>query len=173
MKAAENKNVFVIFYADEDTQRCLHRVCNAMDITICYDSAVLNGANTVTKEQMLWESIQKSEEITTEHKRSINSLQRYIVSNERRILEWKNLLLKKKAIKTVLNMCDIQGSADQITSIRMNGWCCSDNASTIQSIFDDITADNTGSIQIQHVTQYHPKSTAPTAFDRESECVLL
>ena len=160
----KDQNFFIVFYNDDTMKSSLYRVCQLMNIEICYDSMEHN------KEQLLWDSIRKSEELKQNHNEMINALQRKVLQNESKIKQWKDLLLRKKAIKTVLNMCII--TTDRI---KMNGWCSITTKEIIKEKFMQITMHQTngGQIVFQDVSKYDANDPAPTSLGDDSDCVIL
>ena len=160
----KDENFFIVFYNDETLKNSYHRICKLMNIEICYDS---NGNN---KEQLLWSSIKKSEELKEDHKEIVHKLQQNVTENALKIEQWKHLLQKQKAIKSVLNMCLI--TTNMIT---INGWCSLINKDLIHQRFAEITmnqSDN-GTLVFKDVSKYDATYTAPTTLQNNNDCVIL
>eukprot|EP01083_Nonionella_stella_P173332 597639_1 len=167
-----NENVFVVFYNGDSMQRTLHRICNVMSIEICYDSSAFKDDEKSNKDAMLWDSIQKSEALTAQHNAIIETLQENIEHNAWKVKRWKQLLLKQKAIKSVLNMCDISYGNNVIQAIKMHGWCSGRKQGIIKQTFEEITMNQSGcSLVFQEVSNYNAQDVAPTSF--ENSCVFL
>eukprot|EP01084_Bolivina_argentea_P051005 93826_1 len=127
----DEKIPFVVFFLGDQLKRSLKRLCQFMNIQICYHSD-----NEETREQLLQEANSKRNDFYRIHSATSNQLEKDMKAVSRDIKKWKIVLLQEKAIRITLNKFSInQGN----NFLRAEGWCPTSQQDVIREILDEIT----------------------------------
>ena len=127
----DDKIPFVVFFLGDQLKRSLKRLCQFMNIQICYESD-----DQRSREELLQEANSKRNDFYRIHSATSNQLERDMKDVSQQIKKWKIALLQEKAIRITLNKFSInQGN----NFLRAEGWCPTSSQDIIREILDDVT----------------------------------
>jgi V-type H+-transporting ATPase subunit a len=149
----EERISFVVFYLGEQLQRSLRRLCQFMNIAICYESD-----SEVDREQLLQDATAKEEDFRRIHHATHNGLKRSMRKVAENIQRWKIILLQEKSIRIALNKFKSQG-----TMYRAEGWVPTSRRAEIDEILEMVVQHKGVGRAI--VSEQQPQGMPPTAYD--------
>ena len=154
----DDKIPFVVFFLGDQLKRSLKRLCQFMNIQICYQSDV-----ETSREELLQESNGKRNDFYRIHTATSNQLTRDMKEISAQIKKWKIALLQEKAIRITLNKFSInQGN----NFLRAEGWCPTPQQDIIRQILDEITKNKgVGRPVVQDANPKGSDSIVPTHFE--------
>merc|ERR1719361_1184587 len=153
----DGKMPFVVFFLGDQLKRSLKRLCQFMNIQICFESD--DGRD---REELLQEANSKRNDFFRVHGVTQTALSKQMRGISQKIKKWKIALLQEKAIRITLNKFSInQGN----NFLRAEGWCPESSQQLIRSILDEVTQGK--GVGKAVVSECHPKgsSIVPTYFE--------
>eukprot|EP01084_Bolivina_argentea_P001831 3384_1 len=151
----DDKIPFVVFFLGDQLKRSLKRLCQFMNIQICYESD-----DKRSREELLQEANSKRNDFYRIHSATSNQLERDMKEISSQIKKWKIALLQEKAIRITLNKFSInQGN----NFLRAEGWCPSSSQNNIREILDDVTKNK--GVGRPVIQDSNPKGIVPTHFE--------
>eukprot|EP01084_Bolivina_argentea_P051004 93823_1 len=156
----DNKIPFVVFFLGNQLKRSLKRLCQFMNIQICYESD-----DERSRDELLQEANSKRNDFYRIYSATSNQLERDMKEISQQIKKWKIVLLQEKAICITLNKFSInQGN----NFLRAEGWCPTLSQDIIREILDDITKNKGVGRPIVQDTNPLYNSIVPTHFETNS-----
>ena len=152
----EGKIPFVVFFLGDQLKRSLKRLCQFMNIQVCYESDAEQS-----REALLEEANNKRNDFDKLHRKTKETLMREMRGIASRVKKWKIELLQEKAIRITLN----QFAVNQGDILRAEGWCPSSSQESIRSILDNVTLGK--GVGKAVVSEAHPRGShiVPTYFE--------
>jgi len=159
----DNKLPFVVFFLGDELKRSLKRLCQFMNIQICYDSDAARS-----RDELLQEANGKRNDFYKIHAATATQLERDMAGVSRRLRAWKIRLLQEKAIRVTLNQFRVRGKQNILCA---EGWAPTEQQDVIRRILDDCVAGKgLGSSPI--IQDANPRgaahATPPTHFNTNS-----
>jgi len=152
----ESKIPFVVFFLGDQLKRSLKRLCQFMNIQICYESD-----DERSRDDLLQEAQGKKNDFYRIHSATANQLERDMNEVAGKIRRWKVALCQEKAIRITLNQFANQGK----NTLRAEGWCPTSSQQVIEGILDEVTQGK--GVNKPVLQDAHPRgsSIVPTYFD--------
>jgi len=149
----EDKIPFVVFFLGDQLKRSLKRLCQFMNIQICYESD-----SERSREELLQEAQNKKNDYHRIHYATQNQLTRDMNEISNLIKKWKIILLQEKAIRITLNKCRITQN-----NIRCEGWIPTTKKLDVERILDAVTSNK--GVGRAVLTSAEPRGEYPTYFE--------
>jgi len=125
----DDKIPFVVFFLGDQLKRSLKRLCQFMNIQICYESDAEDS-----REALLADANNKRNDFDKLHSKTRDAMIRKMALTSSKLKEWKIALLQEKAIRITLN----QFAVNQGDILRAEGWCPAAKTQAIRNILDDV-----------------------------------
>jgi len=129
----DGKMPFVVFFLGDQLRRSLKRLCQFMNIQICYESD-----SARSREELLSEANAKRNDFYRIHTATNKQLAKDMTATAGHIKHWKVRLLQEKAMRITLNKLS-QNTGNNF--LRAEGWTPSDAQGEIQRVLDDCVKD--------------------------------
>jgi len=152
----DSKIPFVVFFLGDQLKRSLRRLCQFMNIQICYESD-----DDRSREELLTEAQGKKNDFYRIHSATANQLERDMAEVGGQIKKWKVALLQEKAIRITLN----QFSNQSANTLRAEGWCPSSSQRVIEDILDAVAQGKGVGKPVVHDANPRASSIVPTHFE--------
>eukprot|EP01083_Nonionella_stella_P302639 1044317_1 len=156
----EDKTPFVVFFLGDQLKRSLKRLCQFMNIQICYESD-----EEAKREDLLREANSKRNDFYRIHSATSNGLERDMKEVSLSIKKWKIALLQEKAIRITLNKFSINAGNN---FLRAEGWCPTNKQRMISDILDDVTRNKGVGRPVVQDTTPQGHLVVPTHFETNS-----
>eukprot|EP00484_Ammonia_sp_Unknown_P000463 CAMPEP_0197022794 /NCGR_PEP_ID=MMETSP1384-20130603/3605_1 /TAXON_ID=29189 /ORGANISM="Ammonia sp." /LENGTH=875 /DNA_ID=CAMNT_0042450897 /DNA_START=137 /DNA_END=2764 /DNA_ORIENTATION=- len=154
----EDKIPFVVFFLGDQLKRSFKRLCQFMNIQICYESD-----DERSREDLLQEANSKRNDFYRIHTATSNQLEREMKDVSNKMKGWKIALSQEKAIRITLNKFSInQGN----NFLRAEGWCPTAAQDVIREILDEVTRNKgVGRPVVQDANPRAGSEIVPTHFE--------
>jgi len=128
-----DRMVFVVFFLGAQLQRSLRRLCQFMNILICYESE-----SEIPREVLLEQAKNERTENKRAHSATRNLLMQLMRDVADHLKTWKLTLAQELGIRVIMNRFQShQGNR----VLRAEGWCAMNKKERIQQMLESVTRD--------------------------------
>ncbi|ETO21268.1 V-type proton ATPase, partial [Reticulomyxa filosa] len=129
-ETVNDRMVFAVFFLGNQLQKSLRRLCQYMNIYVCYESD-----SETSRELLLQQVMGQKTETQETYIATRRLLFRQMRSVARRVQEWKITLLQEKGIRMTLNKFRIKSRNNVAIA---EGWCATVHKSHIRDIMENV-----------------------------------
>ncbi|ETO31054.1 hypothetical protein RFI_06063 [Reticulomyxa filosa] len=147
--------VFVVFFLGNQLQRSLKRLCQFMNIFVCYESD-----NDMSREALLKQAVNEKMEDKRAHSATKKLLKELMRETASELQGWKITLLQEKGIRMTLNKFRLKSRNNLLLA---EGWCPTQSKEQIHSILETIVRNKGVTSPI--LTDQPFKGKPPTHFE--------
>ncbi|ETO36186.1 vacuolar proton ATPase 100-kDa subunit, partial [Reticulomyxa filosa] len=151
--------VFAVFFLGSQLQRSLRRLCQFMNIQICYESD-----SEIPREVLLEQAKNERAEDKRAHSATRNLLMQLLRDVAEKLKDWKLTLAQEQGIRITMNRFrSHQGNS----VLRAEGWCPSDQKERIQQILEGVVRDK--GVGQGFMSELSPKHRQPPTYFETNE----